>query len=430
MTLSFYQSMRTVPKELREATLIYQLSSWQRFWRLEVPFAMPGLLWNAMVSMSGGWFFIVASEAISVANQKITLPGIGSYIALAIADKDSWAIVYAIVTMLFVILIYDQIFFRPLISWSEKFRVTDMSDEESESWLLNLLQRTRLLQQAGNIIGRLSNAFINIRWQPKMRSMPKSHTMEEKCSSWWQNLLWYGAVSIVIALILLWLGHYIFAKLPLSEGWHVVILGSFTAIRVFVLIVLCSFVWLPIGVWVGMRPKVARWVQPAAQFFAAFPANLLYPIFVIVIVTYHLNVNIWTAPLMILGTQWYILFNVVAGASTIPQELRLAVQNMQVKGWLKWKRFLIPAVMPYYVTGAITAAGGAWNASIVAEVISWGHQTLIADGLGAYITLNTTEGHFAKITLGVVVMCLWVTFFNMIFWRKLYNYASEKFSLS
>jgi NitT/TauT family transport system permease protein len=430
MTLSFYQSLRTVPKELTEATYMYQLSPWQRFWRLEAPFAMPGLLWNAMVSMSGGWFFIVAAEAISIANQNIMLPGIGSYISVAISHKDMPAIGYAIVTMLIVILLYDQIFFRPLISWSEKFRTGEVDSENANSWLLDLLQRTRLLQYVGAMIERSANAVVNCKLLCRHPKVIDHHLMAEKHFTWWQSCLWYGGLVVVIGAIAWWLGRFIFHSVSLEEAWHVVILGSYTALRVIVLILICSVIWLPVGVWIGMRPNTSKWVQPVIQFLAAFPANLLFPIFVIVIVHFHLNVEIWTAPLMILGTQWYILFNVIAGASTIPTELKLAVKNMQVHGWLKWKRFLLPAVFPYFVTGAITAAGGCWNASIVAEVISWGHEKLIAQGLGAYITLNTSAGHFSKITLGVVVMCLWVMLFNTLFWRKLYNFAAERFALN
>jgi len=430
MTLSFYQSLRTVPKELIEATYIYQLSPWQRFWRLEAPFAMPGLLWNAMVSMSGGWFFIVAAEAISVANQNIMLPGIGSYISVAITHKDMTAIGYAIVTMLVVILLYDQIFFRPLISWSEKFRMGEVENEHANSWLLDVLQRTRLLQYVGSIIEHSANAMVNCKLLCHRPTITKHHLMTEKHFTWWQSCLWYGAITVLIVAIAWWLRRFIFHSVTLEEALHVVILGFYTSLRVIVLISMCSIVWLPIGIWIGMRPNTFKWVQPIIQFLAAFPANLLFPIFVIAIVHFHLNVEIWTAPLMILGTQWYILFNVIAGASTIPTELKLAVKNMQVRGWLKWKRFLLPAVFPYFVTGAITASGGCWNASIVAEMISWGHHKLIAQGLGAYITLNTDAGHFSKITLGVVVMCLWVMLFNTLFWRKLYNFAAERFALN
>lgn len=429
MTLSFYQSLRTIPNELNEATRVYQLSGWQRFWRLEVPFAMPGLLWNAMMSMSGGWFFIVAAESISIANQQITLPGIGSYIALAITTKNLPAIFYAIITMLIVILLYDQLFFRPLIKWSEKFRLTDIPDDSSHSWVLTLLQRTRLLQKVGTGISGLSNALVNARWPCKL-TMSRRLSSREAKPSILSSIIWYGLATLLMTLLAIFLWHFIYATVPFGETWHAFVLGSYTALRVFILIILCSLVWVPIGVWVGMRPGIAQYVQPIAQFLAAFPANLFFPIFVVMIVRFNLNVEIWTAPLMVLGTQWYILFNVIAGASRIPKELKLAAENMQLSGWLKWKKFLFPAIFPFYVTGAITAAGGSWNASIVAEVVQWGHTTLVAQGLGAYITQNTIMGNFPKIALGVVVMCFWVTIVNLLFWRKIYKYAETRYSLN
>lgn len=429
MVLSFYQSLRTVPADLIEASHMYQLSGWQRFWRLEVPFAMPGLLWNAMMSMSGSWFFIVAAEAISVASHTIFLPGVGSYIAEAIAHQDLAAIGYAILAMFIVILLYDQIFFRPLVSWSEKFRLGNDDDDAAESWVLNVLQRTHIVKYCGFAIGRFCDQIVNmplLNW----RRQPKPLVTAARQPTLLSHLIWYLVLTAITAVAALIIWHFIYQSIPLSDTWHVIALGGFTALRVFSVVILCSLIWLPIGLWVGMRPKITKIVQPIAQFLAAFPANLLFPFAVIVITQFNLNVEIWTAPLMVLGTQWYILFNVIAGASIIPKELKLAAQNMQLRGWLKWKRFYIPAIFPYYVTGAITAAGGAWNASIVAEVVSWGHTTLVAKGLGAYITLNTWHGHPAKVALGIMVMCLWVVAINVLFWRKLYHFAEQRFSLN
>ena len=424
MTLSFYQSLRTVPAELLEATQMYQLTGWQRFWRLEVPFAIPGLLWNAMMSMSGGWFFIVAAEAISVANHTITLPGIGSYIAMAIAHKNWDAIRYAILAMLVVIFMYDQVIFRPLVAWSQKFRLGDAEDE-SESWVLDLFQRAGFTRMFFGFIHRAWQSFINLPI-PSLPFKPKHHNpMSERAT----NVIWYFGLSILACLFIWALWKIVYVKVPFRETGYVILLGSFTALRVFILILLCSLIWLPIGVKVGMNPKLARYAQPLAQFLAAFPANFFFPLFVVLILHFELNVEIWTAPLMVLGTQWYILFNVIAGASSIPKELKLAAENMNLRGWLKWKKFLIPAVFPYYVTGAITAAGGSWNASIVAEVINWGSVTLRAHGLGAYITENTALGNFPQIALGVVVMCLWVTVVNLLFWRRLYRFAEDRYRL-
>lgn len=425
MTLSFYQSLRTIPTELLEATQIYRLSGWQRFWRLEVPFAVPGLLWNAMMSMSGGWFFIVAAEAISVANQTITLPGIGSYIALAISTENVHAILYAILTMLIVIFFYDQLMFRPLVAWSQKFRLGDMPDNESESWLLNLFQRAPLTRLLLLNLHDQWTRWINI----KMPALPwkKKDKLQKKYRKRIDDVLWYLGLFVLASLFILGLWKLIYAQVPFSDTWNVLLLGSYTALRVFVLIILCSCLWVPIGVKIGLSPRASKIVQPIAQFLAAFPANLFFPIFVLMILHFRLNVEIWTAPLMVLGTQWYILFNVIAGASSIPKELKLAAMNMNLKGFLKWRRFLLPAVFPYYLTGAITAAGGAWNASIVAEVINWGNITLRAHGLGAYIAENTVAGAFPQIALGVVVMCWWVTVINLLFWRRLYRFAEERY---
>ncbi len=433
MTLSFYQSLRTVPKELREVADIYQLSGWQKFWRLDTPFAMPGLLWNAMMSMSGGWFFVVASEAISVGNHEVMLPGIGSYIQVAINQSNLHAIFYAIAAMLIVIILYDQLLFRPLVTWSEKFVVTDMQEETSSSWFLTLLKRAPWMRSFGKFYGIFSDKFINFApFKKRVRPKRKTHQMAETSYSFINQLLWYTALTIILAafIYLGWSFIYADTGIDLTETAHVFVLGSITALRVFVLILICSLIWVPVGIWVGLRPRVAQKVQPIAQILAAFPANLFFPLFIISIIYFNLNIEIWCAPLMVLGTQWYILFNVIAGASAIPSELKLASENLQLRGTTKWFKYLLPAVFPYYVTGAITAAGGSWNASIVAEVMQWGNHTLIATGLGSYITENTIHGDLPKLALGVAVMGIWVTLVNRLFWRRLYRYAESRFSMN
>ena len=211
-----------------------------------------------------------------------------------------------------------------------------------------------------------------------------------------------------------------------AEAAHVVVLGLITLGRVMLLIGLASVVWVPIAVWIGLRPQYSQRVQAVAQFLAAFPVNLMFPVVVYMLVTLKLNPNIWLSPLMVFGTQWYILFNVVAGASTIPNELRLAADNLGLKGWLKWKRVYLPAVFPAYITGAITASGGSWNASIVAEYVTWGKTTLVADGLGSYIKQMTDAGDFHRIALGIGVMCVFVMLLNRFFWRKLYLRAEDR----
>ncbi len=424
MAFSLYLSLRTVPAELKEAAAVFQLSGWQRFWRLELPFAMPGLLWNMMMSMSGGWFFVVASEAISVSNQHILLPGVGSYIALAIEQKDLGAIAWAIGGMLVGITLYDQLFFRPLLAWADKFRFEEGSnDAVPTSWLLTWMRRTERLGALGDhAVQLLERSFTVFRRRfdgtsIRARQRRGSSTLERA----WDALL---AAAVLIAA---WqLIAFIRAEVGWAEVLHVFVLGLYTMLRVLVLIAAAALVWVPIGIWIGMNPRIAGRLQALVQFLAAFPVNLVFPIVVVFIVKWQLNPSIWLSPLMVLGTQWYILFNVIAGASTIPTELRYAAQNLGLRGWLKWRRYLLPAVFPSFVTGAITASGGSWNASIVAEYVTWGDTTLQAQGLGSYIQHMTAIGDFPRIALGIGVMCVFVMGMNHFVWRRLYRMAEDR----
>ena len=426
MALSFYQSLRTVPREMHEAAKMFQLSPWQTFWRVEVPFAMPGLLWNTMISMSSSWIFLVASEAITVAHHTISLPGIGSYIALAIEHRDLHAILYVIITMLIVIALYDQLMFRPLIAWAEKFKTGDTaSEEEPESWVLYLFQRTHFLSFIGKFFVRFGNAFVNF----KPLKVPKARkTYQPKPWVRYVTLaLWYVVVTALLLWLLWIIGTYIFHNIPFVDTGHVFYLGLVSALRIGVILIICALIWVPIGVWIGLNPKATKIVQPIVQFLAAFPANLLFPLVVLAIVRYHLNANIWTSPLMMLGTQWFILFNVIAGTSVLPKNLHYAVGTLNVRGWLWWRRFILPGIFPYLITGLITAAGGAWNYTIIVEAVSWGHYQIYATGLGAYITKAYNVGNFPELALGIVVMSLFVLIINRLIWRPLYNLAQEKF---
>lgn len=424
MAFSLYQSMRTVPAELHEAARIFRLSGWQRFWRLELPFAMPGLLWNMMMSMSGGWFFLVAAEAISVAGQDIKLPGIGSYIAVAIEAKNGQAIAWAIGAMLAGILLYDQLFFRPLLAWADKFRFEESQGETAQqSWLLDWTRRSRwmhaLTQQFWALLRRALGWFSLGSNDPVADASAK--TANPRWARAWDVLLTLAVLAAAYRLLI-----FVHSDVGWREAGHVVGLGLITLLRVLLLIGLASLVWVPVAVWIGLRPQYSQRVQAVAQFLAAFPVNLMFPLVVFALVSLQLSPNIWLSPLMVFGTQWYILFNVVAGASAIPNELRLAADNLGLKGWLKWRRVYLPAVFPSYITGAITASGGSWNASIVAEYVTWGKTTLIADGLGSYIKQMTEVGDFHRIALGIGVMCIFVMVLNRFFWRKLYLLAEDR----
>ncbi len=426
MAFSLYQSLKTVPNDLNEATIAFHLTGWQRFWRLEVPFAVPGLVWNTMMSMSGGWFFVVASEAVSVGDNTWKLPGIGSYVALALEKRDIGAVAWAIAAMLAVILAYDQLLFRPLVAWSARFKFeTTAGATADDPWMLRLLRRTRTLQMAGDFIGGAAARIGGLRFRifPRRRHIvaaPPSRVAD-------------AIFMIVLVAVLGWIGWIVVdfaaASLTWSDLLEAVGLGLITLLRVAVLMVLASLVWVPVGVWLGLRPVWARRAQPVAQFLAAFPANLLFPPFVVFIVHFHLSADIWLTPLMVLGTQWYILFNVIAGAAAFPGDLREAAANFRVGGLLWWRKVMIPGILTYYVTGAITASGGSWNAAIVAEVASWGETKLVAHGLGSYIAAATDKGDLARVVLGVVVMSAFVVLFNRMLWRPLYAFAQRRLTL-
>lgn len=423
MAFSFYQSLRTVPDDLAEAGRMFGLSPWARFWRIEAPFATPPLIWNMMVSMSGGWFFVTLSEAISVGSTTIALPGIGSYIAVAIARQDLGAIFWAIGAMLVVILIYDQILFRPLVAWADRFRVGDEQREDApQSWVLTMLRRSRLIDWLTAPFDRM------IRWS--YRLTPPNFGVRAALSdnnNRLGDILWYTILAGLFLVAATRITAFAWDNFSWRELLTALGLGALTMLRVVVLIALASAIWTPIGVYVGLRPKLTRIVQPAAQFFAAFPANILFPLAVSLIVYWQLDPNIFLSPLMVLGTQWYILFNVIAGARTMPRELLDVGDNFAVRGWLWWKRIALPAVFPHYLTGAIAASGGTWNASIVAEVANWGDDTLRAHGLGQYIADATYAGDFNRVVLGIAVMAFFVVVVNRLFWQPLYWYAERRF---
>jgi NitT/TauT family transport system permease protein len=424
MAFSFYQCLRTVPSDLDEASRALRLSAWQRFWRLEAPFAMPGLIWNMMMSMSGGWFFVVASEAISVGSIQIALPGIGSYVAVAIQQRDLKAVVWAIAAMTVTIILYDQLLFRPLVAWADKFRFEQTAAPVvPHSWILDLFRQTRVLKFLMKPFETGVETLIRRRFSlPTVIRSPLPFHLPQRLG----DSIWLSFVGAVVVYVGWKLAEFARPTLNGNDLGIVVSNGMLTLLRVVILIVLASVVWVPIGVAVGLRPRVAEKVQPVAQFLAAFPANLLFPIAVYLIVTYNLAPRIWLSPLMILGTQWYILFNVIAGASAFPSDFREAAASFRVRGWRWWREVMLPGIFPYYVTGAITASGGAWNASIVSEAVSWGPRQLSGSGLGAYIAQMTTAGDYPRIALGVAVMSVIVIIMNRSLWRPLYAFAERR----
>jgi NitT/TauT family transport system permease protein len=429
MAFSFYQSLRTIPADLDEVSRHFQLSPWLRFRRLEVPFAAPGLIWNTMMSMSGAWFFVVASEAIMVGDTTVKLPGIGSWIALAIEQQDIEAVVLAVATMGVVILAYDQLLFRPIVAWADKFRFEQTAAQQRpHSWLYDLIRRARLINRMS---AYATWATTRLAYLPAIGipdSVSRSLSKRPKLGKA-GDMIWLAVVLAGTGYALWSVVDYVRATIGPDDVLKATGFGFLTLLRVMILIAMASVIWVPIGVWIGLRPWAAERAQPIAQFLAAFPANVLFPIAVVGIVSFGLDPNIWLSPLMVLGTQWYILFNVVAGASAFPTDLREASTIYRLRSWQWWRDVMLPGIFPYYVTGALTASGGSWNASIVAEVATWGDTRLEAAGLGAYIARATEAGDFPRVVLGIAVMSIFVVTFNRLLWRPLFRLAERRFRL-
>lgn len=510
MAFSFYASLTSIPAELQEVARQLRLPPWQKFWKLDVPFATPQLLWNTMMSVSGGWFFVVASEVITVPgrNHDQELPGLGSYIGEAIQQADVRAMIYAGLTLLVTIWLYDQLIFRPIVAWAEKFKLEQSKSEVSaSSWGLTMWQRARFTRWLMSWPLRgwswlsLQSAKNWSKTAPKKRAASTRATAKTPLLSdrLFTGLL--GALGLGLLYVLL---TFIFGptlgvqgaqlqgsnphltltpaasqliglpaanhnaylseicalpgatreaiqsqltpstnlpsacasvlvpagKVSLTEVPEVIWLGILTLLRVVAMVVLATLFWLPVGVWIGLRPQLAARLQPLVQFMAAFPANLVFPIAVSLITLTHLSPAFFLTPLVVLGTQWYILFNVISGALSLPSDLREAAKVQGLRGWLLWKRLLLPAVFPATVTGGITASGGSWNASIVAEVVSWGTTTYAIAGLGAYIAQWSTGAFNPHVALGMLLMGLFVLAFNRLLWHPLYQLAESRYNLN
>ena len=433
MTFGFYHSLITIPRELQEAASVYQLNRWQRFTKVEVPSSAIGLMWNSMMSFGGGWFFVAQSEAISVLNKDIKLPGLGSYMAAAVEAGDTRAAVYAIVAMIITIVAIDQLLWRPLVAWAEKFKLeqTEAKDNPT-SWVLNLLQDSYVLawlsDHVGSALGRFSHRVSTLGTDLTQTVSGRTPVPVK--------ILVRVAIWVAVAGGIVWLVFDAFeiakeirTEMSGAEMLRVVGLGALTLLRVVAMSVIATLIWTPIGVWVGLRPRVARIAQPLAQIAASFPVNMTFPFIVAFFIATHISINIGSVLLMALGTQWYILFNVIAGAMAIPTDLREAAALFGLRNWRLWRTLIIPAIFPFWVTGALTATGGAWNASIVAEVASWGNDKLVADGLGAYIAQVTEKGDQPAIYFSILVMAVFVVVINRAVWRRLYGLAERRFKL-
>ena len=428
MTFSFYASLRALPRELDEVSRMLRLTRWQRFWKIELPSGAVGLVWNGMMGFGGGWFFLAASEAISVLNRHYALPGVGSYVARAIDAGDLGHVGLAILTMAIMVLAVNVLFWRPLTAWAERYKLEESGAAEPQSSLvLNLLRATRWPQLLGRgrralaePLGRAMAILGRDGTTPVGGPAPRRRRRGDLVFAVLVGL----PIAYGVARMLAYVGQDGAGEIVKAFGY-----GALTLARVVVLVILATLVWVPIGVWIGLNPRVTRIAQPVVQLLASFPANFLFPFATAAFIALHVSLDVGGIVLMSLGAQWYILFNTIAGAMAVPSDLREAADALGLKGWLRWRRLIIPAIFPAYVTGGITASGGAWNASIVAEVVTYGGTTLTATGLGAYIARATERGDFHQILTGVAVMSVYVVALNRLVWRRLYRLAETRYSL-
>lgn len=437
MVFSLYQSLKDVPSELIEAAKILKMSPWQRFWRAELPFGLPALVWNISLSMSGGWFVIVAAEVISVGDAKIALPGIGSYIAVALAQKDLQAIIYAIIAIITSITLYDQIFVKTLIVWADKFRYESVAggSKPPSSWVYDIMIRSSFVSVIGQFLALIAR-FILYLPILNQKQISKSQAMNISVidsgpllSFKTQNIIWYTVIIAILFILFFYFENFLQHNITLKELGEIFFLACITMVRIIALMIMATVIWVPIGIYIGMHPKLSQIVPPAAQLLAAIPAHLLFPVAAIVISTYEFNPNIALTFLMMFSPQWYILFNVIAGSASFPTELKEVATNLKIKNFLWYRKVMIPAIMPFFITGAITASGAAWNASIISEIVTYGDKTIVAQGLGSYITLATQNASFAKIIASIGIMSLFVVLCNQFFWQPLHEYVNRRFKL-
>jgi NitT/TauT family transport system permease protein len=427
MTFSFYYSLTSLPRELDELSRSFGFTRWMRFWKVELPSGMIGLVWNSMMSFGGGWFFLVASEAVTLGNTNYALPGVGSYAGAAIADGDLGKVGWAILTMAIMVIGVNFLFWRPLTAWAERFKNEQSeASEVQRSVVLDFLRRSHWPQILGHALrpaGQVHNQagrVLGVDDRPLVVDRTRQRTGDIAFALVAGGLILYGLFD---------LARYLYDHTGLSVVGEPLLLGLATLARVVVLVAFATLVWVPIGVKIGFSPRLTRIAQPVVQVLASFPANFLFPLAVWVFIRTGLTIDVGGIFLMALGAQWYILFNTIAGAMAIPTDLREAMDDLGVTGWQRWKRLIVPGIFPAYVTGGITASGGAWNASIVSEVVAFGGTTLTATGLGAYIAHSTADGNFPKLIAGVAVMSLYVVTLNRFFWRRLYRLAESRYSL-
>jgi NitT/TauT family transport system permease protein len=427
MTFSFYQSVRSVPQDFREVASVYRYSWWERFRWLELPFSGMGLVWNSMMSMAGGWFFLMINEAFKLGDKDYRLPGVGSYMSAAVENRDHAAMLWAILAMIVMIVGLDQLLWRPVVVWAQKFRVEEGGAQEAmSSWFLDWLRRSRLLRYARRLGHRLPALF------PTRKVEGEARPAHEGSAPAWGPV---ASLAFLLALVA-FLGYggwellKELVKVEPAEWGGMVGDAILTLGRVLVATVVGTLWAVPAGLAIGLSPRLSRVLQPVVQVVASFPAPMLFPVVVAALTALGWTLDWVSIVLMLLGTQWYILFNVIAGAMAVPADLREAARGYRIVGWQRFWVVYLPAVFPYLVTGWVTAAGGAWNASIVAEYMTYNGQVLEAHGLGARITAAAEAARFPLLAASVLVMSALVVTFNRVVWKRLYLLSERRFSLN
>jgi NitT/TauT family transport system permease protein len=428
MTFSFYGSLKAVPAELREVARLHRFGWFQHFRTVEASGAVIGLVWNSMMSMAGGWFFLTVNEAFTLGNRDFRLPGVGSYMAVAIERGDTRAMVWAVLAMVAMILAVDQLLWRPLVVWAQRFRPGEVEGEKTpSSWVVTLLQRSPLLRRLRQ--ARRRKAATSLPGTPKAPAADAGGG--ERGAALRSALL--AAVGLLAAaagaLGALHLGRLLLRLTAAEWGTVALALGA-TFLRTAAALLLAALWTLPVGILVGRSPRWSRRLQPVVQVVASFPAPMLFPLVTGALLALAVPFTAVAAVLMLLGAQWYVLFNVLAGASAVPGDLVESATVYRVDGWARWRTLLLPAVFPYLVTGLVTAAGGAWNASIVAESLLFRGATREAFGLGSLITRATRDANFPLLAASVLTMSLALVLVNRFVWRRLYRLAESRYSLN
>jgi NitT/TauT family transport system permease protein len=428
IAFSFYASLRGIPRELNEAARLYRFSNWQRFTELELPFAAIGLVWNSMMSVAGGWFFLMACEMFVLGSRDFRLPGLGSYLQIAAGNGDTRAILWGMAAMIAVIVLLDQLVWRPAIAWSDKFKFETVEGAAPQSFVLTLLRRSGILaafyrRTIYPIEERVTQSFA----AKKMAARAGSPPLESKFNKLFARFI--GAVCLVV---LAWLAYRALAAIAQLGGRQLILLArdaALTFLRVNAALVLGALWAVPAGVWIGTTPRVAKLAQPLVQIAASVPATALFPVLLLLLIRAGGGMGLAAMALMLVGTQWYILFNVIAGAMAIPTDLKEASNVFRFTRWERWRRLILPAIFPYLVTGMLTASGGAWNASIVAEYFHFQGQTLSVRGLGAAISRATDSGNLPVLLAATMMMSLVVVTMNRTLWQRLYRLAATRYKL-